>query len=477
MAQPFERIELTPNESRDAEQIAALLTRDEPALTTSLDFGPFVTQGDGTGPRILIGDQSEIPLLTYPTPQVLDHRMAVLARDGDVVVLDRPDPDFFEYIHTVLYRPRVACIAAGANVRRPVAKTCRNSAKLRATLEELVERSGEATVMPYMTTGNAWRLAQTLGERTGHRVHVAGPAPRVARRVNDKLWFTALTSQVLGPSKVPPTLHAFGPAAAAGIVRQLARKNQQIVLKVPDSAGSAGNIRLDSDRLVTAPLHLIARFLRRRLAATGWQGRYPLLVGVWDSDVICSPSVQIWVPLRECGPPLVEGVFEQHLHGIEAEFAGGARSTLPAKIQMRLAHEAMRVAAVLQRIGYYGRCSFDAVLVRKGTCDVHPHWIECNGRWGGVSIPMTAATELNGGNPPKGLMIVQAVVGERKLSTADVLACLDPILFRPGKTGEGLVLVAPPQSGPPPQLTLVALAASQIRAEVLIKIAQKRLTI
>ncbi len=468
---------LTSRECREADYHAALLRRDEPALMRSPDFGRFVAQGDGPGPKILFGDQSEIPLLASLTPQVLDHRMALLARDGDTVVLHAPDRDFFHYIRTTLGRPGVASLATGPYPPGPVIRMCRKDPRLRAPLEALVKRSGGATLQPYMTTGNTWRLAQTLGEATGQCVHVAGAGPRITRRANDKLWFAALARRVLGAEAVPPTMRAYGPAAAAALVRCLARQNEQVVIKVPDSAGSAGNIRLEIDRLADVPLALIHRFLRRQLAAIGWLGKYPILVGVWDSNVTCSPSVQMWLPRIEDGPPGVDGVFEQRMRGINAAFVGGERSTLPESVQLRLAHEALCVAAVLQRLGFYGRCSFDAVLVRDGDGGVHPHWIECNGRWGGVSIPMAAATSLSGGKPPDGLVILQSSTSERSLSTADLLACLEPLLFRPDESTEGIVIVAPSQVAPTPQLTLMALAIEQKRAERLMETALRRLQI
>ena len=38
----------------------------------------------------------------------------------------------------------------------------------------------------------------------------------------------------------------------------------------------------------------------------------------------------------------------------------------------------------------------DAILIGESLADARLHWIECNGRWGGVSIPMTLANRLTG---------------------------------------------------------------------------------
>ena len=64
---------------RECHLIAQDYLRDEPALVSSLDFGAFVAQGTGAGPSVLIGDQSEISLLSSAVDTNLDHRMALLA--------------------------------------------------------------------------------------------------------------------------------------------------------------------------------------------------------------------------------------------------------------------------------------------------------------------------------------------------------------------------------------------------------------
>jgi len=60
------------------------------------------------------------------------------------------------------------------------------------------------------------------------------------------------------------------------------------------------------------------------------------------------------------------------------------------------ASEALTLASPLQSLGYIGRASFDALLVGASPEQATIHWIECNARWGGVSIPMTAARRLLG---------------------------------------------------------------------------------
>lgn len=404
----------------DADAVAASLIAEEPALLSALDFGPFVAQGEGEGPRIILGDQLEIPLMKVSQQPYLDHRMALLARPGDIVVLRRPIRPYFDYLSKTLGVTDISVLGIDPMSDVPVARACRTDKALSRDLLERVASSGATTVQSYLTTGNTWRLAQWLGNTLQRTMHVAGPAPRVARRVNDKLWFADLARRVLGSDAVPPTLRAFGPAAAAGLVRRIARLGEQVIVKVPNSAGSAGNIRLDSDVISAAPLHVLQRFLRQRLHAIGWAGSYPILVGVWDNNVVCSPSVQMWIPRLDEGPPRMDGIFEQKVRGLGAAFVGGERTRLPSKVQCRLADDAHRIALVLQHIGYFGRCSFDAVIVKDKDQTLQPHWIECNGRWGGVSIPMTAAIRLKHGIAPDGLVFLQAAIGARSLSMLEL---------------------------------------------------------
>ena len=61
-----------------------------------------------------------------------------------------------------------------------------------------------------------------------------------------------------------------------------------------------------------------------------------------------------------------------------------------------MASESGRLGFFLQQLGYVGRCSFDAIILGDDLEHAELHWIECNGRWGGVSIPMTLINRLTG---------------------------------------------------------------------------------
>jgi hypothetical protein len=325
-----------------------------------------------------------------------------------------------------------------------LALRCTGDATAMAAITRAAYRQGRLNVIPYIGSGAAWVLAGKIAELSGADVFVAAPPPRLTRRVNDKLWFARCVTELLGGGALPPSYHAFGPAALAGRVRVLARRWERVVIKVPDSAGSAGNLVLDSADIRNLPLRSLRLRLLRMLRNLGWRSGFPLMVGVWDTAVLGSPSVQTWIPLPEHGLPIVEGVFDQHVEGSAGEFVGAVPCRAPEEWLKRLADEAMVIACLFQRLGYFGRCSFDSVISGKDYAGAELHWIECNGRWGGTSIPMTLANRLVGDWATRPLIIVQRTGlsnPPRDIPTA--LARLGTLMFRGKETDAGVVLLTP----------------------------------
>lgn len=450
----------------DTRSIAEALCATEPALITSLDFGPFVAQGCGAGPAVLIGDPSEISLFDTTTGGGLEYRVSLLAHAGDVVLVRRRDRAFEAYLAEHLGLIDVCFIEIGQGHDASIAHLARKSLWLIEHLAEIASRRGGLTLKPYITTGHIWRLAQLIGEVAGTTVHVCGPSPRVARRANDKLWFSDLVHLVIGRAATPPTFSSYGPVATAGLVAHLAKTAEQVIVKVPDSAGSTGNIGLQSADIQGRSLVDVRNYLLDSLHACGWADTYPVLVGVWDADVVCSPSAQLWIPDLSQGPPVCEGVFEQSVVGRQGRFVGAVRSTLPIATQAALTDQALRIARVLQRIGYFGRCSFDAVIQRRGTGPDVIHWIECNGRWGGVSIPLSALSDRVE-TVPDGLVIAQVNLPEVHLTTREVLDRLNGLLS-PGQCKEELILTAPAEAASGTLFSAYAVAGSDVAAQALI---------
>jgi hypothetical protein len=429
-------------------RIAVRLATSEPALSSTSFFGAQVQAGLSDGPAVLIGDHREIALASETEAQLFEYRVSHLGADGDMLLLGGMRNAAFErYRQEFLGLGWIDVIALPSERFGdlvPLAARCRSSA---AALDRVVARAcsaGNLTIVPHIGRGSAWMLAAEVAERSGAPVHVAAPPPRLTRRVNDKVWFAHRVNEVLGPRAQPPFRAVFGPVALAAHVRRLARQSERLVIKVPDSAGSAGNLSLSSSAVQDSSAEALRENLGAMLRAIDSDERYPLLVEIWDAPVLASPSVQIWIPDRRAGPPVLEGVFEQVASGPQSAFVGSVPATFPDFWGAVIGEEALRLATLFQLLGYFGRCSFDALIAGSDYANAVLHWLECNGRWGGVSIPMTLANRLAAGGSRGNFVVVQrekANFPPCRFSTA--VGRLEPILYRAGQSREGIVLISP----------------------------------
>lgn len=434
-------------ERRNLAQLATRLLADEPALCASAQaFGPGVTIGLGAGPSFLLQDLSGVALVAQPVDSHLQYRMLLLARDGDQIALSvRRCPAFETYCRETLNLGQVEVLSPVlTDSRQSLATYCREDQQVLAKLVELARQQGQLNIKPYMGSGAVWALAGEIATRSGATVRVAAPPPRLTRRVNDKLWFSRQVTAVLGERATPPSYSAFGPAALAGRVATLVRQYDRVAIKVPNSSGSLGNLTLGSTALRQLSIRAVQDRLLMLLRRLGWHDAYPLLVSVWECPVVVTPSVQLWIPAKEKGLPVVEGVFDQIVEGPVGEFVGVIPSTLPETWCRRLAGEAVRLGCLFQELGYFGRCSFDAILIGDDLDSAVLHWIECNGRWGGTSIPMTLANRLLGDWRRRPFVVVQQSHPHGPPQDfAALVARLSDNLFRPGQSADGVVFLLP----------------------------------
>ncbi|MDH3450993.1 MAG: hypothetical protein OEN20_01140, partial [Gammaproteobacteria bacterium] len=255
---------------------------------------------------------------------------------------------------------------------------------------------GGLSVVPYMGSGGVWALAGAVAARAGVPVHVCAPPPRLTRSVNDKIWFAECVDRLIGKQAIPSAWPVSSTAMLAARVAALVRDHASLVVKLPDSASSKGNVLLDAASVAGRPLGELRQYLSALMREAGWRGSLPVLLSAWEQPVLVSPSVHLWIPRTGCGYPIVEAIFEQQLTGAVGFFAGAVPTALPTTWQQRLTEEAALLGVLFQRLGYVGRCSFDAILVGTDLAGAALHWIECNGRWGGVSLPVTLAARLFG---------------------------------------------------------------------------------
>lgn len=395
---PQHTVRLTTANRNRAEKLAERLLEDEPRLDNTAAFGPGVAPGLGPWPALVIEDHSAITLFETEGNLAYSYRALLLAGTGDQVVIGVPRSRAFEdYCAGTLGlgRPEVICLAR-KDGGEPLAKQAASDEALIAKAAGRARSAGGFNVIAYMGSGDVWRLAARISAMAERPVRVAAPPPLLTRRVNDKLWFAERVRELLGPRALPATTAAHGLASLVGQIKAMSRKHDSIAIKLRRSASSAGNLVLNLDQIRTMPSLSLHGWLGERLQRLGWTGNFPILVTAWEHPVFASPSVQLWLPKSGQGMPVVEGVFDQVTSGKTAVFVGAEPTHVSVEWQRRIVEEAASIGVLFQRLGYFGRCSLDSILVGRCYDSATLHWVECNGRWGGVSIPMTLANRLLG---------------------------------------------------------------------------------
>ncbi len=393
------------------------IRQNDHRIDDTASFGSDVHIGFGGGPAILLGDAGEIPLLIKAGGHRHDYRFGWLARSGDLVVIGGLNSPAFEaYQKRTLGEGNIDYLhmpEAKNGLRKPTPIICLRNESVYRRLLSKVRESGGITLVAHITTGSIWALAARLSKDTSLPVHVAGPPPLLSRRVNNKLWFGSVCSRLLGAGTTPLKRGAWSLSALTRHVAELAGKWDRLVIKIPDSAGSAGNIVFESEMIRQLRPDALYRKLKRDLSIRGRRcPPFQVAVEVWDVNALISPSVQTWIPKAPDAAPIIEGIYEQVLAGNDQAFAGALQARLPERIDHALSSGAMQLALLFQKLGYYGRCSFDAVISGRSLDDADIHWIECNGRWGGVAIPMTLLNRLS----PPGQRPFHAIVHKTGLS-------------------------------------------------------------
>jgi hypothetical protein len=372
---PFPIVEHLPVDLDDdarerAARLAHSLLQSDPRLAATSAFGDEVFAGYTPGQCLLIEDHYAIRLFEKRANQAYSYRTLLLARPGDVVVIGGGrSPAFEHYCRDKLSLGPAEVLEPAATARiESLASRCARDPEVMEILAARAREQGALSIIPYMLTHSA----------------------------NDKIWFSECVDRLIGRQARPTAWPAWNAAMLAAGVARLARDHASLVIKLPDSASSKGNLLLDAAGVAGRPLGELRQDLLALMRGAGWQNGLPVLLSAWEQPVLVSPSAHLWIPPAGSGDPVVEALFEQTLAGPGRAFAGAVPTTLPAHWQQCLADQAVQLGLLLQRLGYIGRCSFDAILVGPDLDRAALHWIECNGRWGGVSLPVTLATRLFG---------------------------------------------------------------------------------
>ncbi|MGA8346842.1 MAG: hypothetical protein WB773_03390 [Isosphaeraceae bacterium] len=455
----------TPEQCAAVDRLAGELARDNPALAVPEEFRSMVPETLDDMATLHLDDLSEIPLLDQ-SQEVwhLQQRARLRAGDGDFVVCSAPAVDGYEEYcrdYLGLGSPRWLDPPPSRAGPSGLALACWTD---RATRHKIIHelRCGELLALhPHMGTFAVWELAALLQRASRRPVRVIAPPPGVTRWVNNKIAFADTVTRLFGPQMRPRMVAVANFATLSQRVAELAEDARVLVIKLPDSAGGRGNVVIDATLLRGKSLLSICKMLKHLIRPLCWDRRNPLLVGCWETDVIGTPSVQLWIPPRLQGPPMVEGIFAQVLVNCEGTFQGSCKADLPGPLGQEVVTRSWLLAELFQRLGYVGRCSFDLILVGDDLGSCRLEFIECNGRWGGTSGPMTLMNRLFGDWTAQPYASSQDhLEGLNRLRFLDLLDGLQSDLYD-RRTGRGwIILYNPVQIASSSGISFLALGSS-----------------
>ncbi|MCA9140417.1 MAG: hypothetical protein KDB00_26785 [Planctomycetales bacterium] len=371
--------------------------RERPELALPLQFTDLRLEQLGEGPTLVLDDLSEIPGLDRKMDaRFYQDRARLRAGDGDVVVsCSDLVPGLEDYFRN--------CLGLGAPewLRPPpprtplrVAEACWDHDQTRTRLIERLRGDELRYIHPHMGTMSVWELAFLLRSKCERPIGVIAPPPGVCQWVNNKVSFAATVKRLFGPELVPCTESACNLAYIAKRVSELSQQSEVIGLKLPSSAGGLGNLVINAQQLRGCSLTRLREMLKNRLQELYWESGSEVLIDRWETEVVSSPSAQLWIPPINDGEPVVEGVFTQAIEGSQYSFAGSEPSRLPETLNQEIVDRCWVLGMLFQRLGYVGRCSFDMILVGRDLHTCRIEMIECNGRWGGTSLPMTLMNRI-----------------------------------------------------------------------------------
>ncbi len=444
-----------------AARMAARILAEDPRISSTDLFGPGVEAGLSEGPTLHIHDtgRAQVGGLAFGR----EHRALLLARDEDLVAMSRPPVRALqEHCRDDLGLGGPAVLVP-EGPRRPVPLSlrCMSDPRAMSRLSAIARAHGHLNVAPYVAAGRVWALGGRVAQQSGATVHVAGPPADLCRKVNNKIWFAQQVSELLGRQSLPVTTSARGWAALGHRVRECARQYPSVGVKLPSASGASGNLVINSDVVLRLPsLRAVVHELRRLFRHLGWDDPFPVLVSVWEESVLVTPSIQLWIPQQSRGEPVVEGVFDQRVEPEAGKFVGCAPSSLRPDTMERIAYEAALLGAFFQELGYFGRCSFDSILVGDDVKTAELHWIECNGRWGGTSIPMTLANRLVGDWAERPFVVIGSVRSEAASTLEEIREAAREQLFDHAR-GAGLVFLSPAPAETGSGIDIMAIGTSQ----------------
>ena len=346
-----------------------------------------------------------------------------------------------------------------------LAFACWEDRSARRRLIHKFRMGGLRLIHQHMFCYSIWVLAALLHQSGRRPMTVIAPPPGLTQWVNNKVAFAEVVAGLFGLEWRPNTSSACSVAMLSRRVATLAESSRTLGFKLRDSAGGGGNVVVEADRFRNRRLGEIRRLLVDLLAPLRWDGATPLLVSRWEDDVIrhSFATLDFASAARSAGGR--RAVRTDRHRSCAGVFQGSTRADLPDSLANELTTRSWLLASVFQRLGYVGRCSFDALLIGSNQHDVRIEFIECNGRWGGTSGPMLLMNRLFGDWAARPYATMECHLdGLDALGFDGLIEGLDDILYD-HRTGRGrLIIYAPSQIASRSGLSYVALGRTWTEA-------------
>ncbi|MEW6026603.1 MAG: hypothetical protein AB1599_04855 [Planctomycetota bacterium] len=344
-------------------------------------------------PTLYIDDLGMIPNLDdIAGIEYYQQRARLRAGNGDLVALTHPLEESYEDYNRKYLGLGAPTLAVVSNHGYHPLFITRNLLKDSSLLNRIAVQArsaGGITVHPFIGSTDIWQLARELNRLKSGEVRMIAPLPEVTELINDKVEFTGIVKTLLGDDCLVETEIAYTEDEVLARLKGMADLYPAVALKMRNYASAMGNIVFESASLRKLTATEFNNLVKAKLWTINWNHKEPICIVHWYNDILASPSSHLWIPPHGQGEPIVEGIFEQLLEGDTKVFAGSKLASLPEQLKTELTEKTLLLGIFLQELGYVGRCSFDTIIHGKTLSDARLEFVECNGRWGGTSLPMT----------------------------------------------------------------------------------------
>ena len=401
---PLKQSGLSPENEKRVEQVVAPFLKEYDVQGEVKKYASHILDSmPGPGATLVLVDDLSAIDHVHRVKNVGTYcsRAFTRARDGDIVLasLD-PIPGYHEYMDKRLNLGNSYYIYVAPNDPERnyhLFESLKHDQSSLGKILSYTSLNGELVIHPYMGSYGAWDIARLLSEPRENPVKVMGPLPIASKIANDKNDFLSIVQQLCGKEHTVDCSSASTRKELEALIEKKAKSYEKLVMRYPGSAGGMSTEVFESD-FVLNQKDDFQRFLDAYISEYGWEeGKEKLQVSGWEPEVLMAPSSHLWIPPGNEEPPIFEEILMQTFDDVDPTvFAGSRVANLPDRISKEIEELTMIVGRALQKIGYVGRCSFDLLLCGPSLEKCKIKFVECNGRWGGASTPMTLMNRIFG---------------------------------------------------------------------------------